>query len=125
MEIDLENDLKKNNIDHKNSEENNSNSYLMTTDLSTSDFYHNINNMNRLNNANIKDTNLIVVLNDNQMSIAQSVGGLSTYLSKIRSNTFYNTSKRDIKEMLKKFPLLGKPIHKIMHEIKKRRSHTE
>lgn len=71
-----------------------------------------------LNNANIKDTNLIVVLNDNQMSIAQSVGGLSTYLSKIRSNTFYNTSKRDIKEMLKKFPLLGKPIHKIMHEIK-------
>ena len=47
MEIDLENDLKKNNIDHKNSEENNSNSYLMTTDLSTSDFYHNINNMNK------------------------------------------------------------------------------
>ena len=56
MEIDLENDLKKNNIDHKNSEENNSNSYLMTTDLSTSDFYHNINNnMNKKKNNNFND----------------------------------------------------------------------
>ena len=56
MEIDLENDLKKNNIEHKNSEENNSNSYLMTTDLSTSDFYHNINNnMNKKKNNNFND----------------------------------------------------------------------
>ncbi len=56
MEMDIENDLKKNSIDHKNSEENNSNSYLMTTDLSTSDFYHNINNnMNKIKNNNFND----------------------------------------------------------------------
>ena len=72
-----------------------------------------------LNNANIKDTNLIVILNDNQMSIAQSVGGLSTYLSKLRSNTLYNTSKKGLEHFLKKVPLIGTPIFNLINTLKK------
>ncbi len=77
-----------------------------------------------MNNCNIKDTNLIVVLNDNQMSISQSVGGLSTYLNKIRSNNIYNSSKRDIKNFLYKVPLIGKPLHKIFSFMIRTIKHT-
>ena len=42
-----------------------------------------------LNNAKINDTNLIVILNDNQMSISHSVGNLENYLTSLRSNEFY------------------------------------
>ena len=72
-----------------------------------------------LNNANIKDTNLIIILNDNQMSISQSVGGLSLYLNKIRSNAIYTSSKNEIKNILEKIPLLGKSILKLIGWIKK------
>ena len=63
-----------------------------------------------LNNAAINDTNLIVVLNDNQMSISPSVGGLSNYLNMIRSNKFYTKSKKRIKAFLTRIPFVGKPI---------------
>lgn len=63
-----------------------------------------------LNNAAIKDTNLIVVLNDNQMSISPSVGGLSNHLNKIRSNKIYTKSKKKIKCILSHIPVIGKPI---------------
>lgn len=72
-----------------------------------------------LNNANVKDTNLIVILNDNQMSISQSVGGLSLYLNKIRSNSLYTSSKNGIKSVLEKTPILGKAILKLIGWIKK------
>ena len=41
-----------------------------------------------LNNANIDGTNLIVILNDNQMSISKSVGNIAKDLSKVRANGF-------------------------------------
>ena len=63
-----------------------------------------------LNNADIKDTNLIVILNDNQMSISPSVGGLSNYLNRVRSNTFYTDSKKKIKNLLNRIPIVGKWI---------------
>ena len=46
-----------------------------------------------LNNAQIEDTNLIVILNDNQMSISPSVGNLANHLTKLRSNKFYRNAK--------------------------------
>lgn len=61
-----------------------------------------------LNNAKIENTNLIVVLNDNQMSISPSVGNLSSYLNTIRSNSFYTSSKRNVKKFLSYIPLIGK-----------------
>lgn len=71
-----------------------------------------------LNNAAIKDTNLIVILNDNQMSISPSVGGLSNYLNKIRSNKIYTGSKKRIKKFLSHIPLLGKTITSAIEWIK-------
>jgi len=49
-----------------------------------------------LNDAGRSPNNLIVVLNDNEMSISKNVGGLSVYLSKIRTEPFYFKVKEDI-----------------------------
>jgi len=76
-----------------------------------------------LNNSNVRDTNLIVILNDNQMSISQSVGGLSLYLNKIRSNSLYTSSKNSLKQVLFKLPILGKIIYKPLSWIKKGLKH--
>ncbi len=77
-----------------------------------------------LNNSNSKDLNLIVVLNDNQMSISQSVGGLSSYLNKIRSTAAYANSKKDVKNVLPKIPLIGKPLFRLLNYIKNSIKHA-
>jgi 1-deoxy-D-xylulose-5-phosphate synthase len=71
-----------------------------------------------LNNANGKNTNLIVILNDNQMSISESVGNLSAYLNKIRSNDVYTKSKKGIKAFLKFIPFLGDLIIRFIEWVK-------
>lgn len=55
-----------------------------------------------INDVGDKKSNLIIVLNDNQMSIAKNVGGMSTYLSKIRLDPKYNKFKNDFNDALKK-----------------------
>lgn len=60
-----------------------------------------------LNNAARLKSNLIIVLNDNQMSISKNVGGMSSYLGKIRTNTNYTGLKEDVEKILQKLPLLG------------------
>ena len=49
-----------------------------------------------LNNAARLDSNLIIVLNDNQMSIARNVGGMAGYLGNIRTNTNYTGLNEDV-----------------------------
>lgn len=71
-----------------------------------------------LNNAGLKNPNLIVILNDNQMSISESVGNLSNYLNKIRANSFYTGSKKGIKNFLDHIPFLGKVLIKLIEWIK-------
>lgn len=71
-----------------------------------------------LNNATVKDTNLIVILNDNNMSISKSVGNLSTYLNKIRSNKIYRKTKSKLKNIFRRIPYLGKIIIKSIEWIK-------
>jgi 1-deoxy-D-xylulose-5-phosphate synthase len=61
-----------------------------------------------LNDAGRSSENFIVILNDNEMSISKNVGGLSRYLSKIRTQPFYSKFKEDIDIILKKIPLMGK-----------------
>lgn len=61
-----------------------------------------------LNDVGYRKTKLIIILNDNQMSIGKNVGGMSTYLSKIRINPKYNKLKYDIEEGLKRIPNIGK-----------------
>ncbi len=71
-----------------------------------------------LNNAKIDDTNLIVVLNDNQMSISPSVGNLSSYLNQLRSSSLYTSSKQGVKKFLGYIPFLGKFLTTIIENSK-------
>ena len=59
-----------------------------------------------LNHAGSLGESLLVVLNDNEMSISEPVGALSKYLSYILSNANYNSIVRGGKNLLKNFPLL-------------------
>ena len=63
-----------------------------------------------LNNCTNKDVNLIVLLNDNEMSISKNVGGLHRYLSKIRTSKKYFRLKHRTDRIFSKIPLIGKPL---------------
>lgn len=57
-----------------------------------------------LNNADQLDTNIIVVLNDNTMSIAENVGGLAVHLSKLRMLPLYQKVESRAKDLVEKIP---------------------
>ncbi len=60
-----------------------------------------------LNNAARANSQLIVILNDNEMSISKNVGGLGRYLNKLRSSQDYLKAKEDIEDVLQKIPMVG------------------
>lgn len=60
-----------------------------------------------LNNASQLDTNFIVVLNDNNMSISENVGGVSKYLNNIRTADGYLNIKEDIYNVIRGVPMVG------------------
>src|SRR6186713_977081 len=57
-------------------------------------------------NAGARKTNLIVVLNDNDMSISENVGALSNYFTKVLSGRMYSTLRKGGKKMLKQMPTM-------------------
>jgi 1-deoxy-D-xylulose-5-phosphate synthase len=57
-----------------------------------------------LNNAGAMDANLLVVLNDNDMSISENVGALNHYLARLMSGRFYAAARRAGKRMLSSLP---------------------
>ncbi len=63
-----------------------------------------------LNNASRLTSNFIIVLNDNNMSISESTGGFSKYLSGIRLGSGYNNLKRDVRRGLSKVPGVGESL---------------
>ncbi|MBQ9885768.1 MAG: 1-deoxy-D-xylulose-5-phosphate synthase [Lachnospiraceae bacterium] len=63
-----------------------------------------------LNNASKLDRNFIIILNDNNMSISESTGGLSKYLTDIRTAPKYNDLKSEVTKSLKKLPVVGDSI---------------
>lgn len=75
-----------------------------------------------LNDAGSSKTDLIVVLNDNEMSISKNVGGVSLLLSKLRTKRFYTNSNKRVKSITERIPYVGtkiiKGIRKIKHGIK-------
>ncbi|HHX62054.1 MAG TPA: 1-deoxy-D-xylulose-5-phosphate synthase [Epulopiscium sp.] len=71
-----------------------------------------------LNHAGRGNTNLIVILNDNEMSISQNVGGLSKYLNKIRTDQNYLGAKRGIEKVLHKIPLVGGAMVQVVRKTK-------
>ena len=72
-----------------------------------------------LNDAGSSKTNIIVILNDNEMSISKNVGGVPALLTKIRIKKTYNVSNNCIKRFFNRVPVVGKSIVKLAHRIKK------
>ncbi|MDO4344491.1 MAG: 1-deoxy-D-xylulose-5-phosphate synthase [Eubacteriales bacterium] len=63
-----------------------------------------------LNNAARLETNFIIVLNDNNMSISENVGGLSAYLNTVRTKEGYMNLKAGVENTLSKIPVYGENI---------------
>lgn len=66
-----------------------------------------------LNHAGHLRKNLIVILNDNEMSISPNVGALSSYLNRILTSTFYKKFKRETKAFLEGIPKIGQSFARI------------
>lgn len=62
------------------------------------------------NNAGRIKSNLIIVLNDNNMSISENVGGMANYLAKLRTNSKYTGFKENMENTLNQMPGIGKTI---------------
>jgi 1-deoxy-D-xylulose-5-phosphate synthase len=58
-----------------------------------------------LNNAGAMDVDLLVILNDNEMSISRPVGALTNYLARLLSGRMYDTAKRASEHVLKRLPI--------------------
>ena len=71
-----------------------------------------------LNNAAQLKSNFIIVLNDNNMSISENVGGISTYLSNIRTAEAYTGLKTGMENTLNKIPVYGDRILKRLKNTK-------
>lgn len=65
-----------------------------------------------LNHGGTLDTNVLVVLNDNKMSIAHSVGALSNYFTRIRQGKLFGKARKDIYALLKDIPVIGEKMQK-------------
>ena len=64
-----------------------------------------------LNHIGSTKTKLIIILNDNEMSISQNVGALHNNLDKIRANFQYNNAKDNTKKILNKIPVIGPKLN--------------
>lgn len=69
--------------------------------------YEGMNNIDTLNN-------LIVILNDNKMSISKNVGSLARYLTQLRTTPEYSRAKAGLENVLAAIPLLGAPMVKLL-----------
>lgn len=71
-----------------------------------------------LNDIGDNKTKMIIILNDNQMSISPNVGGMSTYLSDLRMGTNYNRFKNDVNIAIEKIPKVGKGMVQSINKVK-------
>jgi 1-deoxy-D-xylulose-5-phosphate synthase len=71
-----------------------------------------------MNHAGGLKKNLLVVLNDNKMSICPRVGGLSESLDRLRLNPLYTGLKSEVQRLLNKMPLIGDPVERFISQVK-------
>ena len=71
-----------------------------------------------LNNVSALKRNFIIILNDNNMSISENVGGMSEYFNKIRVGEKYNDFKGDVEKSLNKIPKIGGSLVKTVKNTK-------
>lgn len=74
--------------------------------------------MEGLNNAGDLHKKLIVVLNDNEMSISKNVGALSSYLTELRTDPKYSRVKSDVETFLKGLPSIGTSVARTVERLK-------
>ena len=72
-----------------------------------------------LNHVGSTKTKMIVVLNDNEMSIAKNIGGVNMFLSRLRARKKYNETNFYGKKVISKIPLIGNILIKIIRRIKR------
>lgn len=71
-----------------------------------------------LNHIGHEEARVIVILNDNEMSISRNVGALHKYLTKIRTDDKYLRAKDDIEQLLKKIPAIGDGLYRTAGKLK-------
>jgi 1-deoxy-D-xylulose-5-phosphate synthase len=71
-----------------------------------------------MNNARRQSKRLLVVLNDNRMSICPRVGSMADYLDRLRLNPVYTGLKDEVLKVLNKVPLLGDPTERLLVQLK-------
>jgi 1-deoxy-D-xylulose-5-phosphate synthase len=71
-----------------------------------------------LNNIGGMKQDVIVILNDNKMSICPRVGGIASYLDKLRTTSFYAGLKHEVVRVLNNVPLLGDPVERFLAQLK-------
>jgi len=71
-----------------------------------------------MNNAGIADANLLVILNDNDMSISPAVGGMNRYLARLVSGRFYAAARRAAEKVLSGVPPLWELARKVEEHAK-------
>ena len=67
-----------------------------------------------LNHVGCTQTKMIIVLNDNEMSISKNVSGMNKLLTRLRSKKVYRKTNKKGRKIISSIPLLGKPITKIV-----------
>ncbi|MCX5808685.1 MAG: thiamine pyrophosphate-dependent enzyme, partial [Proteobacteria bacterium] len=70
-----------------------------------------------LNHAGDLKSDIIVILNDNEMSISKNIGALSSYLNRIMTGEFVSNAREELKRMLKNIPALGDTVYKVAKHI--------
>lgn len=71
-----------------------------------------------LNQCGALQKNLLVILNDNKMSISKTVGALANYLNTIRLAPLYQEIKDELHHLLDKLPIVGQPMEKAIEHLK-------
>jgi 1-deoxy-D-xylulose-5-phosphate synthase len=71
-----------------------------------------------LNSAGHMNADVLVVLNDNEMSISKTVGGMSKYLSRLRADPIYNDLRKEAYELSERMPLLGAIGRKVFETVR-------
>ncbi len=71
-----------------------------------------------LNHGGQQGSDLIVILNDNEMSISKNVGAMSSYLNRLRTDPNYNRTKEEVESMLSRIPGIGPNIARAAGRLK-------
>lgn len=71
-----------------------------------------------LNNAKVLNGNLLIILNDNKMSICPRVGGVADYFDRLRMNPFYTGFKNEVVKALNMVPVFGDPTERFLAQLK-------